>query len=144
MIFNVPGHIQMIRNGLYLILTDRHGDPTAIVKTETRRLNRGVYQIEAERKRPHKIGYAVQLKRGVKAEPDIRIVFDRIWKEEALFFLAEDSTRYPVEMSILKEDAWAEGGYSPDEYEKVFRDLNPKWDGWSRWAYKFHVIEVQT
>jgi len=47
-------------------------------------------------------------------------------------------------MSIPKEDAWAEGGYSPEEYEKVFRELNPKWDGWSRWAYKFHVIEVQT
>jgi len=144
MIFNVPGHIQMIRNGLYLIFTDGNGDPTTIVKTETRRLNRGVYQIEAERKKPHKIGYSVQLKRGVKAESDIRIIFDRIWKEEALFFMAEDSTRYPVEMCIPKENAWAEGGYSPEEYEKVFRDLNPKWDGWSRWAYKFHVIEVQT
>jgi len=144
MIFNVPGHIQMIRNGLYSIFTDGNGDPTTIVKTETRRLNRGVYQIEAERKNPHKIGYAVQRKRGVKAESDIRIIFDRIWKEEALFFMAEDCTRYPVEMSIPKEDAWAEGGYSPEEYEKVFRELNPKWDGWSRWAYKFHVIEAQT
>ena len=79
MIFNVPGHIQMIRNGLYSIFTDGNGDPTTIVKTETRRLNRGVYQIEAERKNPHKIGYAVQRKRGVKAESDIRIIFDRIW-----------------------------------------------------------------
>ena len=135
----------MIRNGLYLIFTDGNGDPTTIVKTETRRLNRGVYQIEAKRKKPHKIGYAVQQKRGAKAEPDIRIIFDRIWEEKPLAFLiAEDEKMYPGEFIISKEDAWAEGGYTPEQYEKVFRDLNPQWDGWSRWAFKFHVIKVQT
>jgi len=145
MIFNVPGHIEMIRNGLLLPEHLRpYGTRFTLVKTETRRLNRGVYQIEAERKKPHKIGYSVQLKRGVKAEPDIRIIFDRIWKEEALGFLAENGARYPVEIYISEDDAWAEGGYTPDEYKKVFRDLNPKWDGWSRWAYKFHAIKVKT
>ena len=99
-----------------------------IIKTQTRRLKRGIYQIEAERKKPHKIGYAVQRKRGVPAEPDIRIVFDVIWVETVL---------------ISKADAWAEGGYMPEQYEKVFRELNPKWDGGNRWAFKFHVIEVR-
>jgi hypothetical protein len=80
----------------------------------------------------------------VKAEPDIRIVMDKIWEERALGFFAVKLTKYPVEMCISTEDAWLEGGYTPEQYEKVFRELNPKWDGWSRWAYKFHVIEVQT
>ena len=145
MIFNVPGHIEMIRNGLYSIFTDRRGDPLTIVKTETRRLNRGVYQIEAERKKPHKIGYAVQERRGVKAEPGLRIVMDRIWEERVgSFLISKECKTYPVELLILEESARAEGGYTPEEYEKVFRDLNPKWDGWTRWAYKFHAIKVQT
>ena len=139
MIFNVPGHIDMIREGLYSPI------PGTIVKTETRRLNRGVYQIEAQRKKPHKIGYAVQLKRGVKAEPDIRIVMDRIWEERAgSFLITTEDTTYPTELLISNESAWAEGGYTPDKYEKVFRDLNPNWDGWTRWAYKFHAIKVRS
>jgi len=136
----------MIRNGLRYRILYNETEPRilkGIVKTETRRLKRGYYKLESERKKPHDTGYAVQRKRDLKAEPDIRIVFDRIWKEEALFFMAEDDMRYPVEMSISKESAWAEGGYTPDEYEKVFRALNPKWDSWSRWAFKFHAIEVR-
>ena len=50
MIFNVLGHIQMIRNGLDLRFVDETGKPFIIIKTETRRPNRGIYQIEAERK----------------------------------------------------------------------------------------------
>lgn len=130
MIFNIRGHIEMIREGLYSPI------PGTIIKTETRRLNRGIYQVGKD--------YAVQRKRGVKAEPDIRIVMDKIWEERALGFFAVKLTKYPVEMCISTEDAWLEGGYTPEQYEKVFRELNPKWDGWSRWAYKFHVIEVQT
>ena len=120
MIFNVPGHIEMIRNG---------------IKTQTRRSNRGIYQVGRD--------YAVQRKRGVKAEPDIRIMMDKIWEEEALEFLAENEKRYPVELYISKEDAWAEGGYTPTKFEGLFRELNFEWDGWSRWAFGFHVIEVQ-
>jgi hypothetical protein len=59
MIFNVPGHIDMIRIG---------------TKTQTRRLNRGIYQVGRD--------YAVQSKRGVKAESAIRIVIDEICEEE--------------------------------------------------------------
>ena len=128
MIFNIPGHIQMIRNGLHFLPVDTLNSPTElrIIKTQTRRLNHGIYQIGKS--------YAVQRKRGVKAEPDIRIVMDRIWKE----LYAEYLCCY-----ISKEDALAEGGYgSPIEFEEVFRKLNPKWIG-DRWAFEFHVIEVQ-
>lgn len=124
MIFAVEGHIDMIRNGLP---TTEPCKPI-LIKTQTRRRSRGVYKIEAERKNPHKIGYTVQRKRGVKAEPDIRIVFDNIWEDFDY---------------ISVEDAWAEGGYMPTEFETLFSDISPKWKGRSRWAFKFHVVEVQ-
>ena len=160
MIFNVIGHINMIRNGLFYDIASKpefskyvkglypprylSGSYPLIIKTETRRLSRGIYQVEAERKKPHKIGYAVQPKRGMPAEPGIRIVMDRIWEERAgSFLIAKEDKTYPVKLLILKENAWAEGGYTPEQFEKVFRKLNPKWDGWSRWAFEFHVIEVQ-
>ena len=130
MIFNVPGHIEMIRNGLaprgtfYLA-------GGFIVKTESRRPNRGIYQVGKD--------YAVQRKRGVPAEPDIRIVMDRIWEETQKY-----CGDYYYEFCISEKDAWAEGGYTREDYERLFRELNPKWRGWSRWAFEFHAIEVQT
>lgn len=115
----------MIRNGLYQILTDHKGDPMAIVKTQSRRLNRGIYQIGKD--------YAVQRKRGVKAEPDIRIVMDVIREEYC----------YQAWLCIHPIDALAEGGYKADEFERVFREVNPTWNGQTRWAFEFHAIEVQ-
>ena len=138
MIFAVEGHIEMIWNGLFFKTQKMEGINLPIVKTETRRIERGIYQVEAKRKKPHYTGYAVQLKRGVKAESDIRIVMDRIWEETRKY-----CGGYDYEFCISEKDAWAEGGYTPDEYEAIFRQLNPKWHGWSRWAFKFHVIEVQ-
>ena len=105
MIFNVPGHIDMIRNG---------------TKTQTRRLNRGIYKVGKD--------YAVQRKRGVKAEPDMRILMDKIWEDFDF---------------ISDENAQAEGGYNPAQFEELFAKLNPRWRGGSRWAFEFHVIEVQ-
>ncbi len=156
MIFNVPGHIEMIRNGLFWydgidkldwslkemqnyhthraqFLADnpniskevKAGLHPLIIKTQTRRLNRGIYQVGKS--------YAVQRKRGAKAELDIRIVMDRIWKERYAEYLC---------CYISEEDAIAEGGYTPIDYEELFRKLNPKWSG-ARWAFEFHVIEVQ-
>jgi hypothetical protein len=64
MIFYIPWHIEMIRNGLL-----KHPIvciPQWYAKTQTRRVNRGIYQVGRD--------YAVQRKRGVKAEKDIRIV----------------------------------------------------------------------
>ena len=124
----------MIRNGLDSRFTDEKGKSLIIVKTETRRLKRGIYQVGKN--------YAVQRKRGVKAESNIRIVMDRIW-EESCFKPSPYSPSKHKFSPILSEDAWREGGYTWGQYEKVFRDINPKWNGWSRWAFEFHVIEVQ-
>ena len=123
MIFNVPEHIDMIRNG---------------TKTQTRRAKRGHYKLESERKNPHEIGYAVQRKRGAKGEPDIRIVMDYIGLENPICWL-----NGKPKWSIAYKDALAEGLYDPIEYEKVFKKLNPKWSGFFRYAFEFHVIEVR-
>ena len=115
MIFNVPGHINMIRNG---------------TKTQTRRVNRGIYKIGKD--------YAVQQKRGVKAESNIRIVIDEIVEEK------KNLTHYlPQDVQISFQDAQEEGGYISFEYEQEFKKAYPKWDGRKRWKFKFHVKEVQ-
>ena len=138
MIFNVPGHIDMIRNGLHHVVLRQH-DPKLIIKTQTRRLNRGIYQIGKD--------YAVQRKRGVKAEKDIRVVFDRIREEDCLEDFDQEKSSLveyiAKHICISPKDAWAEGGYMPSEYELVWAKLNPKWSGWSRWAFEFHVKEVR-
>ena len=147
MIFNLLGHINMIRNGLFYDLASKPefseyvkgmyppryktGTYPLIIKTESRRPNRGIYQVGKD--------YAVQRKRGVKAELDIRIVMDQIWSERCMY-----PTHPEAIIQIFGIHAWAEGGYTPEQYEKVFRDLNPKWDGQIRWAFEFHVIEVRT
>ena len=137
MIFNVPGHIEMIRNGLLYRLLYNETEPRkakGIVKTQTRRLNRGIYKVGKD--------YAVQRKRGVKAEPDIRIVMDRIWEEEITPPYDIRIMSHPY--AILSEgDAWAEGGYSPTVFEQLFRELNPNWKGITRYGFEFHVIEVR-
>jgi len=115
MIFAVPGHIDKIREG---------------AKTQTRRLNRGIYHIGND--------YAVQRKRGVKAESDIRIVMDTIREEKAgLGYIL------PCDIEISFRDAQEEGGYEAFEYEHEFKKAYPKWDGQKRWRFKFHVVEVQ-
>lgn len=119
MIFNVPGHIEAISSG---------------TKTQTRRLNRGIYKVGKD--------YAVQRKRGAKGEPDIRIVMDGIWHEEIARPLSlRESPSFNI---ISTEDAIAEGGYSPADFEMLFRELNPKWDETTgRWAFQFHVVVLK-
>ena len=138
MIFNVSGHIEMIRNGLSCIKPSDilyHPMPLRIVKTQTRRLNRGIYQVGKD--------YAVQRKRGAKAEPDIRIVMDRIWEEDCLANDELGKGGFFLSISLSDEDAQAEGGYMPEEFEKIFRKINPNWTGIIRYGFEFHVIEVQ-
>ena len=96
--------------------------------TQTCRVNRGIYQVGRD--------YAVQRKRGVKAEPNIRIEMDGIWEE-----WCAHSGGNPYH--ILPQNAQAEGGYIVEGFEKLFRETYPKWDGEKRWAFKFHVTEVQ-
>ena len=119
MIFSIRGHIDMIRKG---------------EKTQTRRVNRGIYQEWKD--------YAVQQKRGVKAEIDIRIVMDDIWVERCKNRV--DCKGHPLDPCIFIEDAQAEGGYTPNEYEREFKKAYPAWDSNWRWVYEFHVLEVKT
>jgi hypothetical protein len=90
-----------------------------IIKTQTRRPNRGIYKEGRS--------YAVQRKRGVKAEPGIRIVMDEIWLENG---------------GIGREDALAEGGYTPAEFEAVFFKIYPRC-GSGRWVFKFHPVKIE-
>ena len=133
MIFNVPGHIAMIQNGLFYE-RNRIRYPDMIIKTQTRRLNRGIYKVGKD--------YAVQRKRGVKAEPGMRILMDRIWEEKCISLGIYVSARFFNYIS--DKDARAEGGYTPEEFEKIFFQLNPTWNLEKRWAFEFHVIEVYT
>ena len=113
MIFNVPGHIDLIRSGR---------------KTQTRRVNRGIYQVGRD--------YAVQRKRGVTAEICMRIEIDAIWEERCEYGWGNP-------YYILPRNAQAEGGYTVEEFEDVFRTAYPMWNGETRWAFRFHVIEVR-
>ena len=114
MIFSEPNHIELIRNGLPSIEPCK----PILVKTQTRRSERGIYRVGRS--------YAVQRKRGTKAEGDIRIVMDEIWLENGC---------------IACEDAWAEGGYLPSKFEEVFFKIYPRCG--SRWAFRFHVVKIQ-
>ena len=93
-------------------------------KTQTRRLNRGIYRVGRS--------YSVQPGRGKKGIPAIRIVMDEIIEETG-------------GQLILERDALAEGGYKPFEYERIFQKLNPKYNRKkdNRWVFKFHVEGIK-
>ncbi len=40
--------------------------------------------------------------------------------------------------NISKEDAWDEGGYNPNFFEKLYREIYPRWE--SRFAYTFEFV----
>jgi len=94
-----------------------------VTKTQSRRVNRGMYQVGKD--------YAVQPGRGKNGIPGLRIVMDDISEELVLGF----------KRPISKEDALAEGGYTPLGYEIEFERCYPNWDGIRRWVFKFHVKE---
>lgn len=92
------------------------------IKTQTRRVNRGIYWLGKD--------YAVQPCRTCKGIKGMRIIIDDFWEE--------DRRDYPISI----ENAIAEGNYTPEEFEKKFRELNPKWDGIYRWVFKFHLEKI--
>ena len=80
--------------------------------------------------------YAIQPKRTKKGIEGYRMVIDKKTKE------CRGLTHVGIGFLITPKDARVEGGYTPEEFEEVFRKLHPKWDGRERWAYEFHVIKV--
>jgi hypothetical protein len=44
---------------------------------------------------------------------------------------------------ITEQDAMAEGGYTIDEYKKVWEEINGKWDYYTRvWVIDFELVEA--
>ena len=105
------------------------------IKTQTRRVNRGKYKIGKD--------YAVQPCRTCKGIKDMRIVIDKIYLEKCWGSKYKDGAFVgDRQILISKENAKAEGNYTPEEFEKKFRELNPKWLGLTRWVFVFHLIRI--
>ena len=103
-----------------MIFKQDHIDKIIIGKKwQTRRVKRGVYQKNKQ--------YTLKTGRGKPAVPKYRIVFDEIFFEDT---------------KISLEDAEAEGGYTPDQFESLFREIYPHWNGEERWVFTFHVIRA--
>jgi hypothetical protein len=90
-------------------------------KTQSRRPNRGYY------KEGH--SYAIQPCRTCKGILGYRIVMDMIRDEHT-----------DIYHKIAIEDAIAEGGYTPEEFETLFKALYPKWNRVVRYVFGFHVV----
>jgi len=99
------------------------------VKTQTRRSS---YRYQVGKL------YAIQLCRTCRGIPDGKIKIIRKWKEENPYELGKEG--YPPLISW--DDAQAEGGYAPDNYEGLYEKLNPKWR--IRWAYEFEFVPTCT
>jgi hypothetical protein len=98
--------------------------PQAIIdglKTETRRRITALDRYHAGG------SYAIQPRRTAKGITQGRILILEKWVELK-------SKDYPISI----EHAYAEGCYTPEEYEKLYEKINPKWK--ARVAFKFEFI----
>ena len=77
--------------------------------------------------------YAIQPGRGKPGDTRGRILITHKWLEEGF------RTNYDFE--IHPDDAEAEGGYTPQEYEELYQRLHPGWE--MRWVYEFEFVEDQ-
>ncbi len=91
-------------------------------KSQTRRVSKSGFPVRYELGK----SYAIQHGRGKPAIPDGRIVITNIRIE----LRAHDV--------ISVEDAKAEGGYTPEEYERLFCKMHLNWI-W-RYAYTFKFV----
>lgn len=71
--------------------------------------------------------YAIQPGRGKKGIPEGRVLILKKWGELSLSM-----------SRISEEDARAEGGYTPDQYEALYDKMYPVWR--VRYAYKLKFI----
>lgn len=118
-IFAVPGHIEKIKAGR---------------KTQTRRVPRSNDRLENKVLYKGNLAwYTVGNEVGVKDQRNGKTLGYVLITNLSL----EDVT--PTSY-ISKEDAWAEGEYTPERYENVWRDLNPKLAGtfYQRLKITFH------
>ena len=99
--------------------------------------------------------YAVQPGRGKKGVSHMKIGIIRKWiestnRQETCMFLAGLRRDYFTKSAVIVEnipisaaDANAEGDYSPESFEVIFKNLNPKWDGIARVGLEFEVIRYR-
>lgn len=90
-------------------------------KTQTRR-DSGKYEVGKT--------YAIQPGRTKPADPRGRILIIHKWNEK------------DADWQIHPLDAKAEGGYTPEEYEKLYRQLHPLWE--ERWVYEFEFWSTES
>lgn len=74
--------------------------------------------------------YSIQPKRTAKGIPEGRIKINRVWVE-----------RWDTNRPISVTHAQAEGGYTPEEYERLYEKLNPKWK--VRTAFSFEYVPME-
>jgi len=119
MIFSKSDHIQQIISG---------------TKTQTRRPS-DRYQIGKT--------YAIQPGRGKPAIPEGRILITDKWMETRVLGVGGNVILISLSSfdEISPEDAQAEGGYTPEEYEKLYEEMYPGW--LVRYAYVFKFIRNQ-
>jgi hypothetical protein len=66
---------------------------------------------------------------------------DEIWEDDLLTSVGA-SDGLPINPYISPEDARAEGNYTQENFERIFRIAYPKWDERRRWVFEFHVRSV--
>lgn len=96
-------------------------------KTQTRRVNRGHYQIGRD--------YAIQPCRTCKGIEGHRIKIVGIEDERGGY----PGAQCPI---VSHADALAEGFTDSLIFEEMFIKINPEWDGLSRWVFKFKLIKI--
>jgi hypothetical protein len=117
MIFSIEGHIEMVIAG---------------TKTRTTR--------DSDRYKVGKL-YVIQPKRTAKGISDGKIYIGQVtreWKPD--FSDLPTSARFARQWRAMEagypirpHNAKAEGGYTPEEFEKIYEEMYPNWD--VRWAY---------
>jgi len=112
MIFAVSSHIDDIIKG---------------IKTQTRRSS-DRYQVGRL--------YSIQPCRTCKGISEGKIKIIKKEKEENPY----DPWKPVYPPLISWEDAQAEGGYAPDNYEGLYEKMHPNWK--IRWAYEFEFVPI--
>jgi hypothetical protein len=72
--------------------------------------------------------YAIQPGRGKKGIPQGRIEILEKW---------EEWSKIPVDL-VNRTDAYAEGGYTPEDYEALYEKMYPGWN--VRYAFRFKFV----
>lgn len=114
MIFSIGNHIQQIIEG---------------TKTHTRRPT-DRYEVGKT--------YAIQPGRGKFGIPEGRIlILSKQYEVKGI----GGHPPWPFPYDTSPEEANAEGGYTPEEYEALYEKMYPDWR--ERWAYKFKFVPKQ-